>query len=109
LRELQPHIREFRFDRALDALGSEVDRINREIASARPWEAGAPQGAEGTRSRLSRWAGEVRELGVALGPFLPGVAATIQETFAKVPLKRASPLFPRLAPGEHLDLRPLTQ
>lgn len=34
------HLREYRFDRALEALWAEVDRLNREIAAARPWRNG---------------------------------------------------------------------
>jgi methionyl-tRNA synthetase len=84
----------FRFDRALDLIWSDVDRLNREIAQARPWEADPNEPAPGTRAELARWSAELRALGAALAPFLPR-AASLLEAFAGAEIRRIPPLFPR--------------
>jgi methionyl-tRNA synthetase len=91
------HVQGFRSDRALDVLWSEVERLNREIAADRPWESDPEDQATETRERLGRWAGELRELGNALQPFLPRTAALLLQELSRPNIERSAGLFPRLA------------
>jgi methionyl-tRNA synthetase len=90
------HFDEFRFDRALDVVWAEVDRINREIAADRPWESDPDGQAVETRERLGRWAAELRELASALHPFLPGAAARLRDELSGPRIVHIRALFPRL-------------
>jgi methionyl-tRNA synthetase len=92
--EVHAHLEGFRFDRALDALWREVDRINREIAAARPWDASSGASPDEVRTRLARWAGELRRLGGWLSPFLPGTSARLERAFSDGLIERSPPLFP---------------
>jgi methionyl-tRNA synthetase len=95
-RDVGRQIEAFRFDRALDRIWREVDRLNREIATGRPWDSDPGAESRETRARLGRWAGELLALARALRPFLPTAAARIERHLATSTIRPSAPLFPRL-------------
>ncbi len=86
----------YEFGKAVSALWSIVDRLNREIEAARPWE--LLNG--GDRGRLSehlrRWLGELHRIGYWLEPLLPETSGRIARVLSHSPIRQPGPLFPRL-------------
>ena len=93
------HLEAYRFDRALDVLWGELARLDREIDEARPWEEDPDRPSIEARTRLARWAGELRWVANRLTPFLPATAARITGLLGGATVRAAPPLFPRMASG----------
>jgi methionyl-tRNA synthetase len=89
-------IEAFEFDKALDALFGIVTNINREIEQRRPWEYIGIRDQGKLREFLAGWLGQVRGLTTWLAPFLPNTCIGITERLFSGPVRRPSPLFPRL-------------
>ena len=86
----------FDFAVALRAIWRRVDKINRDIDAARPWELLKCQKAGSLSEHLSAWIGAVLDISRVLRPFLPGTARRIEASFSKSRIKKSQPLFPRL-------------
>ena len=90
------HLAGFRFDLALATVWNEITQINQELTAARPWEdVRAGRLVEAGRA-LGPWVARLRSVGEALAPFLPATSAAIAATFARSPIRKCDPLFPRL-------------
>ena len=83
-------------DEALAALWRTLDRVNREIDQARPWNAIRRRDIESVRSHLTRWLSEVRRVAHWLEPFLPRVASAVRCALGPEPIRPSGVLFPRL-------------
>ena len=90
------HIVAYRFDQAFDSLWAEVDRINREIAEARPWEDVKRGAHDAARDKLGEWVQQLKTVAYWLTPFLPETARRLLSALEAARVERAEPLFPRL-------------
>jgi len=86
----------FRFDLATATIWKELDRLNREIAEERPWEALKGGSVGAVTARLEDWAERLHAVAYWLAPFLPSAASRILDTFTAPQIRRCGPLFPRL-------------
>jgi methionyl-tRNA synthetase len=86
-----------RFDLVAGALWRELDLLNAEIAAERPWESlkGAPPGDPGDSLRC--WAERLYGVAYWLAPLLPSTASQIISTLTAREIRKAEPLFPKLA------------
>jgi methionyl-tRNA synthetase len=88
---------DYRIDRVLDLLGNEITRLNREIATRRPWEA-FRDGREATiQSDLAAWGNSLRDVLHWLAPVLPRTSSIALSCLNSTPIRKCPPLFPRLS------------
>lgn len=84
-----------RLDLVLDLLGSEIARLNREIAERKPWEA-FRDGQEATiQAELTAWASSLRDVLHWLAPVLPRTTGSALQCLRSNPVRKCPPLFPR--------------
>ena len=83
-------------DKALEALWQIVTRLNRDIDSARPWEAIKAGEDRMLKGRLTEWLGELHRVGYWLRPLLPDAGEKVLDAIASRPIRSCEPLFPRV-------------
>jgi methionyl-tRNA synthetase len=91
------HIEAYRFDQALSVLWAEVDRINREIAEARPWEDVKRGAHDAARQTLAAWVEQLKNVAYWLTPFLPETSTRLRHALETARIQPSAPLFPRRA------------
>ena len=80
--------------------GKKISRaLNRDIEQEAPWTLLKENDYEPLRELLSRWTQSLRALAHWLAPFLPESSRKIMEILAQRPVRRATPLFPRIGGG----------
>jgi methionyl-tRNA synthetase len=95
------HIAAYRIDLALAAVWAQIDRINREIADARPWEAVKRGAHNSAREQLAVWVDELKAVAFWLTPFVPDTATKLRSALEAGHIQRAEPLFPRIQHVQH--------
>ncbi len=82
----------FRFDRAIEEIWTDIRILDQRIEEARPWE------LEGNKLKenLEKTVSIIRNIAYNLRPFLPETAEKIEKQFAGPKIKAGKPLFPRL-------------
>ena len=98
LEEIEPLIKQYRFDEALKYIWGCITGLDVYINKVRPWELELDESNKrlgeivvGTESLTSLF-----EIIEALKPFLPETAEKIEKQFKGPEIKAESPLFPRL-------------
>ena len=89
-------LQRYEFDRAVSALWSIIEGVNRDIEAARPWELLKADDADRLRGHLRRWLGELHRIAHWLEPLLPETSARILAALSAPQIRPAGPLFPRL-------------
>jgi len=82
----------YRFDRALEAIWADIKKLDGEIEKTRPWEL---KGSE-LKKCLEDATRTIRNVAYNLKPFLPETAEKIEKQFKGPKIKSGEPLFPRL-------------
>ncbi len=82
----------FRFDRALEEIWTDIKKLDQKIEETRPWELKGNKLKENLESAVST----IRNIAYNLKPFLPETAGKIEKQFAGPKIKAGKPLFPRL-------------
>ena len=90
------HLERFRFDRVAAVLWEELDRLNREVAEGRPWDALKRGQVEAVGERLTDWAERLHAVAYWLGPLLPTTSAQIIGALTARKIRKCRPLFPKL-------------
>ena len=85
-------VEEYRFDAGLAEIWGRISRQDKFLDQEKPWE----QGGEALKKTLTQAAGEIRQIGIDLRPFLPETAEKILKQFAGPKIKSQAALFPRL-------------
>ena len=85
---------ERRFDVALAALWSEIDRVNAEVERRQPWKLFKAGESGRLREDLSRWLISLRRIAWWLEPFLPTVSERILSA-TQGRISHLPPLFPK--------------
>jgi methionyl-tRNA synthetase len=84
---------DFRFDRALEEIWTDIRNLDQKIEETRPWELEGNKLKENLENAVSI----IRNIAYNLKPFLPEAAKKIEEQFAGPKIKAGKPLFPRLS------------
>ena len=92
VRQAQDDIENFRLNRALEKIWQEIDRLNKEIDTEKPWQI---SDKKRLAPLLSGWAESILEIGSALSPFMPETSEKIKAIFEAEKIVKAEPLFPR--------------
>ncbi|MFA6475502.1 MAG: methionine--tRNA ligase [Patescibacteria group bacterium] len=87
---------QFRFNEALEAIWKIVRQANKMVDDEKPWELFTKSNPEKLSLVLAKLVVLVQDIGLALEPFLPDTAKSIQEHFAQDHIKKMPPLFPRI-------------
>lgn len=82
----------FRFDRALEEIWTDIRNLDQRIEETRPWELEGKK----LKENLERAVSIIRNIAYNLKPFLPEAAEKIEKQFAGPKIKAEKPLFPRL-------------
>ncbi|MBS12227.1 MAG: hypothetical protein CME19_11575 [Gemmatimonadetes bacterium] len=88
-------IEDRRFNQALDRLWRQIQDINRDIESKRPWEYLQAGRADDLASKLKRRITDLLGISHRFWPFLPNTADEIRPRFTQGEIERGNPLFPR--------------
>ncbi len=91
-KEVEAALKEFRFDRALESIWTDIKSLDQSIEKTKPWEL---KGEE-LKENLDKAVFIIRNIAYNLKPFLPETAEKIEKQFAGPKIKAEKPLFPRL-------------
>lgn len=83
---------DFRFDRALEVIWTDIRNLDQKIEETRPWELEGDNLQENLENAVSI----IRNVAYNLRPFLPETAEKIEKQFVGPKIKAGKPLFPRL-------------
>lgn len=87
---------EYRFNEALEKAWNIIKMANKIVEDEKPWELHAVSNMDKLEHVLATLVVMIRDIGLALEPFMPSTAATIQEHFNKPVITKIDPLFPRI-------------
>lgn len=96
LEQVQELIMQYRFNEALETIWSVISLANKLVGDEKPWELFATSNVDKLQTVLGRLVVMVRDIALALEPFMPGVSATLQSQFNQPQIKKMPPLFPRI-------------
>ncbi|MEJ2347961.1 MAG: methionine--tRNA ligase, partial [Patescibacteria group bacterium] len=91
-KEVSEALEEFRFDRALESIWTDIKSLDQQIEKTKPWEL---KGEE-LKENLEKAVKAVRNIAFNLKPFLPETAEKIEKQFSGRKIKAEKSLFPRL-------------
>lgn len=87
---------QYKFNEALDKTWDIIRLANKVVEDEKPWELFAVSNTEKLEKVLGQLVVMIRDVGLALEPFLPETSATIQTNFSKATISKMQPLFPRI-------------
>ncbi len=90
--DVRTAFKNYRFDRALEAIWADIKKLDGEIEKTRPWEL---KGSE-LKKCLEDATTTIRNIAYNLKPFLPETSEKIEKQFKGPKIKSGEPLFPRL-------------
>ena len=90
-KEVSDNLEDFRFDRAMAAIWSEISTLDKKINEEKPWELEG----EALKKVILPIAGEIREIAYNLSPFLPEASKKILDQY-NGEITASKPLFPRI-------------
>lgn len=96
LEAVQQLAAQYRFNEALEKTWDIVRLANRIVENEKPWELHAVSNTEKLELVLGHLVMMIRDIGLALEPFLPETATTIQKHFSATTVTKIPPLFPRI-------------
>lgn len=85
------HLEKFELNLALEEIWRDISRLDAEITAQKPWELSHKE----VQPPLKLYSRQIRNIAVALRPFLPETSEKILEQFSGK-IKQPPPLFPRL-------------
>jgi methionyl-tRNA synthetase len=86
----------YRFNEALDAAWVIIRQANKIVEDEKPWELFNVSNLDKLEKVLAQLVVMVQDIALALEPFMPTTAATIQSHFAQSTISKVPPLFPRI-------------
>ncbi|MHB9025267.1 MAG: methionine--tRNA ligase [Armatimonadota bacterium] len=89
-------LRDYAFDRALEALWNVLTGLNQQIEHAEPWKAIKAGKGSTVHPFFQKWLGELYGVAYWLAPFLPETSGKVREILCADPISAPEPLFPRL-------------
>lgn len=96
LEAVQQLTSQYRFNEALEKTWEIVRLANKIVEDEKPWELFAVSNTQKLEKVLGQLVVMIRDVGLALEPFLPYTSATIQDNFSKATISKMPPLFPRI-------------
>lgn len=89
-------ISQFRFNEALDHIWKIIKAGNQYVEDEQPWELFSIKNMDKLAMVLNKLVITVKEVALALEPFMPETSEEIMEHFNKEEIKKIDPLFPRI-------------
>ncbi|EKD76312.1 MAG: hypothetical protein ACD_43C00156G0002 [uncultured bacterium] len=89
-------IGQYRFNEALDATWVIIRQANKMVDDEKPWELFSVSNLDKLEKVLAQLVMIVQDIALAIEPFMPTTAVTIQEHFSQATIKKVPPLFPRI-------------
>lgn len=96
LGQVQSLIAQYRFNEALDAAWVIIRQANKIVDDEKPWELFNVSNLDKLEKVLAQLVVMVQDIALALEPFMPSTAATIQQHFSQATIKKVPPIFPRI-------------
>ncbi len=96
LEDVYTLISQYRFNEALDSVWQIIKLANKMVDDEKPWELHSKANTEKLERVLAQLVVMVQDIALALEPFLPTTAKTIQQHFSQPKINKISPLFPRI-------------
>ena len=89
-------ISQYRFNEGLEQIWKIIRAANKLVDDEKPWELYSKSNLDKLQSVLAQLVVMVQDIGLALEPFLPTTAQTIQQHFAQPRITKLTALFPRI-------------
>lgn len=96
LSQVQSLIAQYRFNEALDLAWVIIRQANKIVDDEKPWELFSVSNLDKLEKVLAQLVVMVQDIALALEPFMPGTATTIQQHFSQATIKKVPPIFPRI-------------
>lgn len=96
LTEVYRLVGQYRFNEALEHIWTIIRLANKLIDDEKPWELQRHSNTAKLNTVLAQLATMVQDIALALEPFLPQTAKTIQQHFQQPQITKMTPLFPRI-------------
>lgn len=93
--DVSGELADFNFDGALAKVFESLRSIDHEVDRTKPWD--MVKRGEAAAPLVAGWVQRLRGVALALTPFMPQTARTIQEHLSAARITKAAPLFPRLS------------
>ncbi|MBU0671077.1 MAG: methionine--tRNA ligase [Patescibacteria group bacterium] len=87
---------EFKFNEALEYIWKLISIANQYVEEEKPWELAAIKNMDKLAKVLTKLVITVKDVALALEPFLPETSKEIQKHFSKKEITKIKPLFPRI-------------
>ena len=89
-------ISQFRFNEALEYIWKIISAANKYVEEEKPWELFAVKNIDKLAKVLNKLVVSVKDIALALEPFMPETSEEIQQHFNKERITKIDPLFPRI-------------
>ncbi len=96
LEDVQLLISQYRFNEALEKAWVIVRLANKIVEDEKPWELHAVSNVDKLEEVLGKLVVMIRDIGLAIEPFMPKASKAILEHFEKEKINKMPPLFPRI-------------
>lgn len=96
LERVQSLVGQYRFNEALDAIWVIIRQANKVVDDEKPWELFSVSNLDKLEKVLAQLVVMVQDIALAIEPFMPTTASTIQKHFSQSTIKKVPPLFPRI-------------
>jgi methionyl-tRNA synthetase len=89
-------ISQYRFNEALEYIWQIIRRANQYVEEEQPWQLFAVKNMDKLAKVLTKLLLSIKDIALALEPFLPETSQEIQEHFDQPSIRKMEPLFPRI-------------
>jgi len=89
-------ISQYRFNEALEYIWQIIRRANQYVEEEQPWQLFAVKNMDKLAKVLTKLLLSIKDISLALEPFLPETSQEIQEHFDQPVIRKMEPLFPRI-------------
>lgn len=87
---------DFNFSGALESIWEVINMANKYVEETKPWNLAKENKADELRAFIRLLTEVIREVAIAIVPFMPKTAASILEQVGEERVKKGAPLFPRI-------------
>lgn len=96
LSAVQNHIAQYKFNAGLEEIWHIIRLANKMVEDEKPWELHAVSNLDKLNQVLGTLTVMIRDIALALEPFMPNVAKQIQDQYGQTTINKITPLFPRI-------------
>ncbi|MFH1536776.1 MAG: methionine--tRNA ligase [Patescibacteria group bacterium] len=96
LEKINRLIEDYKFNEALEYIWKLIGAANQYVEDEKPWELAAIKNMDKLAKVLTKLVFSVKDVALALEPFLPATSTAITKHFSKKVITKIDPLFPRI-------------